>query len=52
MYKLSLLWSVIHCQLTFEWHSGRGLEASFNKLLVVYRFLICYEMTPMTSSFA
>ena len=23
-----LHWSVIHYQMTFEWHSGRGLETS------------------------
>ena len=24
--KLSFLWSVIHCHVTFEWHSERGSE--------------------------
>ena len=27
--KSSLHWSVKHYQVTFEWHSGRGLETSF-----------------------
>ena len=26
--KMSLLWSVIHYQMTFEWNSGCGLETS------------------------
>ena len=27
--KSSLHWSIIHYQVTWEWHSGRGLEIRF-----------------------
>ena len=40
--KSSLHWSVIHYQLTFDWHSGRGSEMSINTLFQqVMTFVVC-----------
>ena len=51
--KSLLHWSVIHYQVTFEWHSGRGLETSPGllsclKLYVYGQQLYSYQDGRMT----
>ena len=41
--KSSLHWSVIHYQMTFEWHTGCGLKISIREYHMKFRLLPQYQ---------